>query len=208
MNASTVFKTADGGATWNTSYSNAPNNLNGVACINVNTCFVLIDSNSSSTHDTVLFTTNGGTTWATQNTGTTNRLYNINCESGCRIMGTGGSILSNALIVTNPADNGTITAAGTLSFALNRAQAGQSITFAVSGNSITLSKPLPPLRTGANLLASCATPITINTNHLADAGLVLSGRSLVQGIILTNVDGTGIRATGSGNQLRCTKVQR
>ncbi len=209
-----VIATNNSGALWTTRYSPNPSlGFQDIDCLDALTCFIVLGSSEGASNVSGgLVTTDGGNNWLPEYMGTDTFLIDIHCKSGCIAVGIGGTILSNSLVVTSPTDDGTTGTVGKLSYALNRATAGQSITFAVSGNNIALSNPLvsplPPLKIGVNLVGSCATPITLDTKHILNAGLSLSGRSVVQGLKLINVNGIGIQANGKGNVLRCTKVSK
>jgi hypothetical protein len=120
------------------------------------------------------------------------------------------------LEVTSNSDTGNISLAGTLSYALNKATGGQTITFNLAaGNTITISGKIPPLNSGVRLRymdnkpgASCAQPVTLEAANLpGGANLVLSGQNKIEGLIIhTNPPGPGIRHTGVNNSISCTKV--
>lgn len=203
-----IYSTHDGGKTWGTDPPGISSGLTDMTCLNNLTCYAVGITRG------IIMTTNGKD-WVDVSPEPA-PLYNItsiSCPLQCVAATTNGQTLTNqlaSLIVTSTTDNGSTATPGTLSYALNAAQAGQSVLLNVGSGSITLTGPLPPLKSGVKLGSSCASPVTLEANHLAGANLVLQGYNFVQGVKLHNATGPGLQAnnTSKNNALRCTTVQR
>lgn len=83
---SIIFKTTDGGTTWNTQPDGTTNLYYEVHFFDLNKGWVV------GQNGTILHTTNGGTTWSTQTSGTSNDLYSahfIDANNGWAVGGNG-----------------------------------------------------------------------------------------------------------------------
>lgn len=194
--------TTNGGGTWYAKSVSGNLPLSAISCSNNTTCYAVGKFG-------IIFVTTDGTNWNSQIEGSFNKLYGISCQptSSCTAVGEGGTILTNQLIVIKAQDNGDINDFGTLSYALNKAVAGQNIGFSVSGGVITTATSLN-VKPGVRLYSNCASPVTLDFQNNAAISLNLSGQNTLQGIKIIHAAGTGIKATGTGNALRCTKIQR
>jgi subtilisin family serine protease/photosystem II stability/assembly factor-like uncharacterized protein len=122
------------------------------------------------------------------------------------------------LVVDHPGDDGLRTTVGTLSYALQRAGQYSTITFVPStGLTVTVSKPLPPLRPGATIQGICdpakgpLVVIDAGAANPALAGLILEGDNSVSGLWLKGFKGGALLKTlpqVNNNHLKCVKVQR
>lgn len=121
------------------------------------------------------------------------------------------------LVVTNINDNGNINLEGTLSYALDKAVSGQTISFNLtSGSTVTITVMIPVLKTGvrlryqdANPGANCSQPITLSSPMVpGGANLRLGGQNIIEGLIISTFQpGPGIINLGTNNKIRCTRVK-
>ena len=97
-----IYKTSDGGETWDLSYSNSGSfYFNGIDCCDENTCYAVAEGDteagSTSPGARVFSTTDGGNTWTQTywNEDDASSLMAVHCISDSEAWAAGGTIASN-----------------------------------------------------------------------------------------------------------------
>lgn len=118
------------------------------------------------------------------------------------------------LVVSSTTDDGDGTVCGTLSNAINVANAGalKTITFQAGLSAITMTALYLPAITSGVVISggnNCASPVTINGNEVV-GGLVLEGNVTLQALYVHGFDGSQIYAqtTSGANRLICIRTSR
>ena len=115
------------------------------------------------------------------------------------------------LVVTVSQDLGNTGTVNTLSWALNSAGNGQTITFDPLITSVIVKGTLPPLANGARIQGgTCANPITLDgSDPVAPAvGLTLSGNNVLSGLHVQGFRSKQLNIVGTGNRLNCVNISR
>ena len=124
--------------------------------------------------------------------------------------------ITTLFTVTSPTDDGAGSDNTTLSYALQHATAGKTITFAqgaVVGVTINALSWTPTVPAGVAIVGSCGgngptVTITGAGLPLSTNGLVLSGNNIVIGLKLTHFPGIQVRAATSNNHVSCVAAVR
>lgn len=209
-----VEATLNGGATsadWTTqTLPNVPE-LKSVSCITVATCYAV------GRNGIVLATTTRGEVWSDTlaHTSTTTDLYGLSCQVACYTVGLGGAILSNAIFVEDPNDDGTLTTTYPyhLSYALQTARSGQAIVLNSDSGKVLFTGSIgsytfaSQLKAGVVFGAPCgpsgpAQSLSVNGQT---ADLTLEGNNTLVGIEFKNLGGR-IFTGGTANSLACLRI--
>lgn len=124
---------------------------------------------------------------------------------------------TGTLVVTESTDDGTGTTPGTLSYYLygQRAESGQTITFALTGpQQVNVTGKLPRIPTGVKVDGgSCGNngpSVALDGYQIVapNDGLVLEGQNTIKNLLIKRFPGRQLVTNGTGNSVSCVQTQK